>query len=387
MENFAPLKGELYMKKNIIIRHMIYGFLALIIGLVGIFVLISGIKFLITAKQMTILEFYAHISFSCIVILSAMRILLWCAWGMYEVIQITWADEEGVTCKILGKVVQHLSWDEIQDWGVGRQCCITNKCYRILPSGEERFWHKNRETMGSAYIYFSTSKLQENEKESLAVECHHRKGLLIIEYSEKRYIESFNFAKNKYVSRKNSEETITKNNKASKINDEKPITSYVDIDYGCLFLIGSMIAGGSIVELLFLGEVYDIKLLFITYNICAVWYVWRYFKKVVVDKSGIVYRDNFFRKHEWKWKEIYECAVLRDHFTTGRVSEDIEKRYIYFTKKPFNYEQKNMKSFFIRHFRKKDIIMVKYSEELYWYLKKLGVLGIKDNNIAANLQH
>lgn len=61
-----------------------------------------------------------------------------------------------------------------------------------------------------------------------------------------------------------------------------------------------------------------------------------------------------------------------------------DDRYIYFTKTPFPYNKtRRDKSFFRQHLKMNDIVMVSYSEDLYWYLKELGVLGIKSVSVVG----
>ena len=97
-----------------------------------------------------------------------------------------------------------------------------------------------------------------------------------------------------------------------------------------------------------------------------------------MSKTGIECRKKWKKVH-WTWEEIYECAVFGDDVMfEGRGGiRYSDTRYIYFARKPLEGYHKN-KEYFLWHYKLDDIIMVQYSEELYWYLKKLGVLGIKE---------
>lgn len=305
-------------------------------------------------------------------------------WFTYHAFQTVRVDENGIICKFLWKTLQCLKWSEIQEWGIGWQYSkpdFNKKPYHSLQPNDTKMVEQRSETLGDKYIYFSIQPLSEEEKGRIAEERFRRKGLLTIRYSEKRYIDIFNLKKAVCPHEKTQKEYSSENIKSC-MNLRKTITFHVDIREGIkTFLI-----------MLFLGEMfrflieslteYDVTAIFMIYLLVIIVDSLRYFKKVMVTEKGIKYRRGFFEKISWNWNEIQECAVLINYYH-GRMKYSgvyyDEERYIYFAKHPFDYEKKEGEVWSTLYFnKKKDIIMVRYSDKLYWNLKKLGVLGIKE---------
>lgn len=196
--------------------------------------------------------------------------------------------------------------------------------------------------------------------------------MLIMEYSEKTYQEILSMYKHGFFPRKNTnkEEVCT-----IQINECKKMVCYIALQTGLIILWILLLGGAFFLVVLDEYAECNIKVLFLIYILGSLWYTSKYLKRVHVNENGIIYRDKFFRKRFWTWAEIYECAVVRNYYIANM--REYEERYIYFTKKPFTYKKKRNESIVPQYFKMKDIIMVRYSEELYWYLKQLGVLRIK----------
>lgn len=82
--------------------------------------------------------------------------------------------------------------------GVGQQCCKGNKRYNPLPFTEERILREKNKDIGKKYIYFSTHKLTQDERERVFTEAYYKKKeIWLMDYSSKDYLEIFNMKKKK----------------------------------------------------------------------------------------------------------------------------------------------------------------------------------------------
>lgn len=313
----------------------------------------------------------------------------------YREAHIPIIQEDGIYLKFLWKTKQYIAWDALKEWGIGwNDKNAVGKEYVILPSQEERFLQKKERKYMKKFIYFSKRRLSAEEKNKIYIAQFLSPGIIVFPYSDKLYVKLYTEFQQLGERKQEQfqygiEDRIVPldQRKKKEVDLENQLVYFLSWKRGMRWLIEYLFDGSYLiffialflVEFTNLEHVADIaSTIWLLYLFYVIFYSVKFFQKIKVSKTGIECRKKWKKVH-WTWEEIYECAVFGDDVMfEGRGGiRYSDTRYIYFARKPLEGYHKN-KEYFLWHYKLDDIIMVQYSEELYWYLKKLVVLGIKE---------
>lgn len=298
-------------------------------------------------------------------------------------------DDEGITSCFFCAARKHWSWDEVTECSTGWDCDRLARNNKPLSEGIEKFAYDRHEYLcsrGTKYIYFSTKKLTETEKMELFFGQLKKDYLIAVKHSPElsEYLHS--------MDRFGSKETVTSETSAAeklqnsrKMEDEKiKFTQFADKKTGMLYLISVLsliyfallsVTGlctiGFSKGVFLVGLFLTLTTMFLLGAVIFGRYVQRCLRRITVDSEGVRCRNLLGKIQRWRWSEIKECGVIRDNSPQGKAFlKDV--RYIFFSQMPvFMVNEKTL----IQQFKRRDVIFVLYSEELYQYLYGLGVMG------------
>lgn len=307
-------------------------------------------------------------------------------------------DDEGVTCRFFSRVQKHWGWDEVFECGVGWEFQRIPKDHKALQEVEEKFVHdmfKYRNINGTKYIFFSKKKISLIEKMEIFYGQQKKDYLIAVKYSPQlaEYLHSTGRLGCKETPvRERPKEKPQLKDMHIKLDDSVKFKQFVDKTTGLgnlimllwfllilvLFSIANIIFTDQyklshdrlIWIIIWIGIVSIFTIVFVYST-----HIPECLRRITVDNKGVSSKYLFSSEKMWNWEDIKECGVIRDNSIRNRrtwVTRD--ERYIFFSLSPFYLiKDKNL----ISQFKRKDIIFVLYSEQLYDYLMALGVMGLQ----------
>lgn len=313
-------------------------------------------------------------------------------------------DGKGITSKYSSKAQKHWCWDEIAECGVGWEINRLPRDNKPLPEGEEKFvldMFKYRHINGIKYIFFSTKEISLSEKMEIFYGQQKKDYLIAVRYTQElaEYLHSIGrFGRKKRVVREQTRDKGLDNAhlrpnekiKFKQFADKK--TGFEDLFtfFGFLY-ITVMFSSAFIISINQRGNSHGISIWIIILLVLVIGiifvivfvyglHIMDCLRMISVDNKGVKSKFFFGKEKRWSWEEIKECGVIRDNsgrnkgFREIRVSRD--ERYIFFSLSPLCLEKDKR---LISQFKRKDVIFLLYSDELYCYLKALGVMEESKN--------
>lgn len=284
-------------------------------------------------------------------------------------------DDEGITCSFFHNIKKFLSWDDVEECGIGWDFDRIQRNNKTLPDGKEKFVidrEKYKNINGVKYIFFSTKRITETEKMEIFSGQLKKEYLIAVKYTTQlsEYLQSTDRYKKKdreiyerFCERENMQDRFLK------IDDNIRLKQFAEKKMGITSLIVCFI--WLFWTAVFMMESAIAALFPLVFVVVSGRKVRQFLQVVTVDGEGVESKIIFGRERRWRWDDIKECGVIRNNSPRRGDGGTINQRYIFFSIKPFCLEKDKL---FLKQFKRKDVILVTYSERLYCYLHELGVI-------------
>lgn len=298
-------------------------------------------------------------------------------------------DNEGITSRFFVFDRKHFSWNEVLECGIGWEFDRIPQNNKPLPEGKEKFVHeRNRDINTIKCIFFSTKKLSDTEKLEIFYGQQKKKYLIAVRYSQELYDYLSSTGRilcNERMISKQFQESERFQDKYIKRDEKYKVKQFADKKTGILYLCLVFVALGlSFVSVKGIEKdgfnygIFWFSLYLITaviWLVAAIIYA-RFaqtcLRVITVNYKGVTIKPIFGCKKIWSWEQIKDCGVIRDNSSKMERRMIKDQRYIFFSIKPFYLYNDQM---LIKQYKRKDVIFVLYSEELYLYLNELGVMN------------